>query len=71
MKKFNTFEEWAAAQPAPLVDESSDPEAQIPDPVTAWRCDAEEREQQRSVALDDGGGSSNVKFVTKDDTKSG
>jgi hypothetical protein len=52
-KKFNSFDEWAAAQPAPLVDETSDPEAPIPDPVAQWRRDGEERERQRADAANE------------------
>src|SRR5262245_29311247 len=49
-RKFNSFEEWVAAQPAPPVPEPPPPELPIVDAVDQWRRDGEEREQQRADA---------------------
>src|SRR5262245_17480186 len=49
-RKYNSFEEWASANPAPLVCEPAPPDMPMPDPVAAWRWAGEARERQRTEA---------------------
>src|SRR5262249_15030538 len=49
-RKYNSFEEWAEAQPQPPVREPPPPDMPIIDPVTQWRLVGEERERQRTEA---------------------
>ena len=48
MRQYETFEEWAAAQPKPPAPEPPPPEIPIIDP---WRRGAEERERARADAI--------------------
>jgi hypothetical protein len=50
MRKYNSLDEWAAAQPKPTSEPEPPPEMPIEDPVQAWAREATRREEMRAAA---------------------
>ena len=50
MRQYNSFEEWAAAQPKPPAPEPPPPAEPIIDPVEEWKRQGKERDQERAEA---------------------